>query len=280
MIQVQAARAAFRELHHAGCFVIPNPWDVGTARFLEHLGYAALATTSAGFAFSAGLPDTDWAVPLDTMLAHIGQIVTATSLPVNADFESGYARDLDGLATNVKRCVEAGVAGLSIEDATGVPDAPLFPIETAVARIRAARQAIDDAGGGVLLTGRAECFLVRHPDPLEESVRRLTAYAEAGADVLYAPDVGGIENVRRIVRAVAPRPVNVLASAPSGLTVADLAAAGVRRVSVGSSLARAAWGGFLRAAREIKERGTFDAFAEATPYGELNGFFRGQRMPG
>ncbi len=265
-------RARFAELHRAGCFVIPNPWDVGTTRYLEHLGFPALATTSAGVAFAAGLPDADWAVPLDRMLAHIREVVDATRLPVNADFESGYARDLEELAANVRACVATGVAGLSIEDATGDPAAPLFPLEEAVRRVRAARAAIDAAGPGTMLTGRAECFLVGHSDPLEESLRRLTAYADAGADVLYAPGIAAAD-LARLVAALAPRPINVLASAP-GVTVTALAAAGVRRISVGSALARAAWGGFLRAAQEIRARGTFEAFADATPYGELNAFFR------
>lgn len=267
-------RAAFRALHEAGCFVMPNPWDIGSARWLDGLRFPALATTSSGFAFSRGLPDMDWAVPVEAMLAHVAEIVAATDLPVNADFESGYARDAAGVAANVARCVATGVAGLSIEDATGEAEAPLFPVAEAVERLRAARGAIDASGAGVLLTGRAECHLVGHPDPLPESIRRLRAYAEAGADVLYAPGLATPEAIRAVVEAVAPRPVNVLVGADLGLTVADLAALGVRRISLGSGLARAAWGGFSRAARMLAEEGRFAALADAQPFAELNAFFR------
>jgi 2-methylisocitrate lyase-like PEP mutase family enzyme len=265
---------AFRRLHEGGCFVIPNPWDIGTARYLGHLGFKALATTSSGFAFSRGLPDTDWAVPRDAMLGHIAEIVAATSLPVNADFESGYAHDPEGVAENVRLCVETGVAGLSIEDATGDPERPLYDLAYAVDRIRAARAAIDRTGSGVLLTARAECYLVGHPDPLPESLRRLAAYAEAGADVLYAPGPTRPEDIRAIVAAAAPKPVNVLVSSAVGLTVADLAGLGVRRISVGSALARAAWGGFMRAAEALAREGRFDAFAENRSFSEINAFFR------
>lgn len=267
-------RAAFRALHAQGCFVIPNPWDVGTARWLEGLRFAALATTSSGLAFSRGLPDTDWAVPLEDVLAHVAEIVAATDLPVNADFESGYARDAKGVAENVAACVATGVAGLSIEDATGAPERPLFPIPEAVERLRAARGAIDASGADVLLTARAECHLVGHPDPLPESIARLKAYAEAGADVLYAPGPRTPEAIRAVVAAVAPKPVNLLVSSDIGLTVADLAALGVRRISLGSGLARAAWGGFSRAARGLAEQGSFAALADAQPFDELNAFFR------
>jgi 2-methylisocitrate lyase-like PEP mutase family enzyme len=262
-------RAAFRKLHESGCFVIPNPWDIGTARYLRHLGFQALATTSAGFSFSAGLPDADWAVPLDLVLKHIAEIVSATDLPVNADFESGYSHEPKGVAANVRLCVETGVAGLSIEDATGDREKPLYDLALAVERIRAARSAIGEA----LLTARAECFLVGHPEPLRESIRRLQAYAEAGADVLYAPGVRERADIQAIVAAVHPKPVNVLAA--GGLTVSDLAELGVRRVSVGSSLARAAWTGFIRAARLIAEEGSFAGLDGAVPYSELNEFFRG-----
>ena len=264
-----ARRAAFRKLHESGCFVIPNPWDIGTARYLRHLGFQALATTSAGFSFSAGLPDADWAVPLDLVLKHIAEIVSATDLPVNADFESGYSHEPASVAANVRLCVETGVAGLSIEDATGDREKPLYDVPLAVGRIRAARSAIGEA----LLTARAECFLVGHPDPLRESIRRLQAYAEAGADVLYAPGVRERADIQAIVAAVHPKPVNVLATA--GLTVRDLAELGVRRVSVGSSLARAAWTGFIRAAKLIAEEGSFAGLDGAVPYSELNEFFRG-----
>ena len=269
-----SARREFRRLHEGGCFVIPNPWDIGTARYLRHLGFPALATTSSGFAFSRGLPDTDWAVPRDAMLAHIAEIVAATDLPVNADFESGYAHEPKSVAANVRLCVETGVSGLSIEDSTGDRAKPLYDLSLAADRIRAAREAIDATGTGVLLTGRAECYLVGHADPLKESIRRLRAYAEAGADVLYAPGPRTREEIGAIVEAVAPKPVNVLMSAPSDLTVADLADMGVRRISVGSGLARAAWGGFVRAAEQIAERGSFDGFAGNQPFAAINSFFR------
>ena len=269
-----ARRAVFRKLHESGCFVIPNPWDVGTARYLRHLGFKALATTSAGLAFSRGLADSD--VPRDTVLAHIAEIVGATDLPVNADFESGYARDPAGVAESVRLCVATGVAGLSIEDSTGDRLKPLYDLSIAVERIRAARAAIDDTGSGVLLIGRAECFLVGHAEPLKESIGRLQAYAEAGADVLYAPGVKERADIQAIVSAVSPKPVNVLMGWNTGLNVSDLAEMGVRRISVGSSLARAAWGGFIRAAKAIAEEGSFAGFDNAAPFAELNGFFRGK----
>jgi 2-methylisocitrate lyase-like PEP mutase family enzyme len=264
----------FRKLHQSGCFVIPNPWDAGSARYLRHLGFPALATTSAGVAFARGMPDADWAVPRDTMLEHIAGIVGAVDLPVNADFESGYAHQPRDVATNVRLCVDTGVAGLSIEDATGDNTAPLFELSLAVERIRAAREAIDAAGSGVLLTARAECYLVGHPDPLRESIRRLQAYADAGADVLYAPGPSSRQDIQAIVRSVQPKPVNILMGSDSGLRVADLAAMGVRRISVGSSLARAAWTGFIRAATAIAKEGSFAGFAGIEPYRGLNDFFR------
>jgi 2-methylisocitrate lyase-like PEP mutase family enzyme len=267
-------RAVFRKLHEAGCFVIPNPWDVGTARYLRHLGFSALATTSSGLAFSRGLPDADWAVPRDVVLRHVREIVESVELPVNADFESGYAHEPEGVAESARLCVATGVAGLSIEDTTGDRARPLYDLPLAVERIRAARAAIDDAGSEVLLTGRAECFLVAHPDALRESIRRLQAYAEAGAHVLYAPGVRSREEITAIVSAVHPKPVNVLMSAHTGLRVADLAELGVRRISVGSSLARAAWTGFIAAARAIAAEGSFKGFEGITPFAELNGFFR------
>jgi 2-methylisocitrate lyase-like PEP mutase family enzyme len=269
-----ARRDAFRKLHQSGCFVIPNPWDIGTARYLRSLGFEALATTSSGLSFSRGLPDTDWAVPRDTVLAHIAEIVAAVDLPVNADFESGYAHEPEGVAENVRLCVETGVAGLSIEDGTGDRGRPLYDLPLAVERIRAARTAIDSSGASVLLIGRAECYLVGHPEPLKESIRRLQAYAEAGADVLYAPGPRSREDIKTIVAAVTPKPVNVLMSSNTGLRVADLAELGVRRVSVGSALARAAWGGFIRAAKAIAEEGSFAGFDASAPFAELNGFFR------
>ena len=274
MRHTAAARAAFRRLHQQGCFVIPNPWDAGTAKYLRHLGFQALATTSAGMAFSLGLPDSGGAVTADVVLDHVAAIAAATDLPVNADFQAGYASDPEGVAENVRRCVEKGVAGLSIEDATGDSGKPLYDLSMAIERLRAARDAIDATGSGVLLTARAECHLVGHADPLRESIRRLQAYAEAGADVLYAPGPKSREDIRAIVMAVAPKPVNVLMGVNAGLRVSDLAELGVRRISVGSSLARSAWTAFIRTARKIAEEGSFSGFEELTPFAELNGFFR------
>lgn len=271
MPTIPEKRRTFRKLHEQGCFVIPNPWDVGTARYLQHLGFRALATTSAGYAFSQGLPDG--AVECDTMLAHIRAIVAATDLPVNADFEGGYAAAPQDVGENVRLCVETGVAGLSIEDSTGDRDQPLYDLDLAVARIRAARAAIDKAGGDVLLTGRAECFIVGRPD-LDEAIRRLQAYSAAGADCLYAPGIRTREQISAVVQAVAPKPVNVLVGGAIGLTVSDIAALGGRRISVGGALARAAWGSFMRAGRQIAEAGQFDAFADAAPGAELNRLFR------
>ncbi len=264
-------RGVFRRLHESGCFVIPNPWDVGTARYLQHLEFRALATTSSGAAFSMGLPDEDWALTRDPMLAHIRMIVEASDLPVNADFESGYADDPHPLADNVRRCIDTGVAGLSIEDSTGNAARPLYPFDLAVARIRAARDAIDRAGGDVLLVGRTEGFIRGAPD-LGEAIRRLKAYAAAGADCLYAPGIHTREQIGAVVDAVAPKPVNVLIGGSMGLTVRDAADLGVRRISVGGGLARAAWGGFIRAARGLAA-GTFDGFADAVSGAELNRFF-------
>jgi 2-methylisocitrate lyase-like PEP mutase family enzyme len=264
-------RQTYRQLHEAGCFVLPNPWDIGTTRYLQRLGFKALATTSAGFAFSQALPDQ--AVGRDLMLAHVREIAAASELPVNADFENGYADAPEDVAANVRLCVETGVAGLSIEDATGREEAPVYDIALATERMRAARAAIDATGTGVVLTGRAECFLVGRPD-LDETIARLKAYAEAGADCLYAPGLRTKEQVAAVVAAVAPKPVNVLVGAAGGFTVAELAALGVRRISVGGALARAAWTGFIRAARGIAEHGSFDGFADTASYAEINGFFR------
>lgn len=249
--------------------MIPNPWDVGTTRYLQRLGFKALASTSAGFAFTQGI--ADGAVSRDLMLAHIAEIAAASDLPVNADFEAGYAHDADGVAENVRLCVSAGVAGLSIEDSTGDPRKPLYDLEQAVARMRAARAAIDKTG--VLLTGRCECFLVGKPD-LDFAIERLRAYSQAGADVLYAPGIRTREQIETVVKAVAPKPVNVLMPAALGFTVADLAAMGVRRISVGSTLARVAWTAFIRSAKEIAEQGVFESFDGVVPHAELNGFFR------
>jgi 2-methylisocitrate lyase-like PEP mutase family enzyme len=261
-------RRAFRELHRSGCFAIPNPWDVGSALYLQHLGFKAIATSSAGFAFSRGLPDNG--VPRDMMIEHIRELVEATHIPVNADFENGYADEPDGVFANVRLGVETGVAGLSIEDSTGNKEKPLYEIGHAVERIRAAREAIGESG--VILVGRAECFLVGQAR-IDEAIRRLTAYAEAGTDCLYAPGLGTREEISSVVKAVAPKPVNVLVSGPMGLTMDDCATLGVRRVSVGSGLARAAWGGFIRAAEELARTGGFDGFAKAPPHGDLQNFF-------
>jgi len=270
----QSVVHAFRQLHEAGCFVIPNPWDIGSARFLESLGFKALATTSAGFAFTRGLPDDPRAVARDLMLAHVGEIAAATALPVNADFQSAYADDPADVAANVALCAATGVAGLSVEDASGNPAHPLHEQPLAVERVRAARRAIDDAASGVLLTARSEAWLVGHPDPFRTAIDRLVAFADAGADCLFAPGVADEGEIAAIVRAVAPKPVNVLVSRPGpAFTVERLRDLGVRRISVGSALARTAWGGFIRAASEIAERGSFDAFQEAASFAELNRLF-------
>lgn len=271
MTSVADKRRAFRKLHEAGCFVIPNPWDVGSARYLQSLGFKALASTSSGFAWSQGL--RDGAVSRDVVLAHLREIVGVTDLPVNADFESGYAVDAAGVAESVRLAVETGVAGLSIEDSTGDVGKPLYEIDVAVERMRAARKAIDKAGGDTLLVGRAECFLVGRPD-LDETIRRLKAYSDAGADCLYAPGIRTPEQIRAVVAAVAPKPFNLLVGSTSELTMQAIAALGVRRVSVGGALARAAWGGFMRAARMLAEQGRFDGFAEAASGRELNSLFR------
>jgi 2-methylisocitrate lyase-like PEP mutase family enzyme len=265
-----ARRAAFRKLHETGCFLIPNPWDAGSAHALERLGFRALATTSSGYAWSQARADQ--APDVERVLEHCREIVEATGLPVNADFEDGHARDLDGLRENVRRCIETGVAGLSIEDSTGDAVQPLYEFDEGVARMRAARQAIDASGQDVMLIGRAECFLVGHADPLNESIRRLRAYAEAGADCLYAPGAAKPEDIRAIAEAVAPKPVNVLVGRAAPYALDDLARLGVRRVSVGGALAGAAWGGFLRAARGLAE-GRFDGFADNASHGELDAMF-------
>jgi 2-methylisocitrate lyase-like PEP mutase family enzyme len=269
-----SAISEFRRLHASGCFVLPNPWDVGTARYLHHVGFKALATTSAGFAFSRGLPDEVQALPRDMILAHIREIVAATPLPVNADFQFGYADEPEGVAANVALCIATGVAGLSIEDATGDAASPLYEEELAIDRVRAARAAIDISGVPVVLTARCEAWLVGHPDAARVALRRLSAFAAAGADCLYAPGVKDPEAISAIVKAVAPKPVNLLMGAPSGdLTVSRLADLGVRRISVGSGLARAAWGAFIKAARGMAEEGSFEGLAGAAPFSELNGLF-------
>jgi 2-methylisocitrate lyase-like PEP mutase family enzyme len=264
-------RRAFRQLHASGCFVIPNPWDVGSARYLQSLGFKALATTSSGEAWSQGR--SDGASSREAVLAHLREIVAATDVPINADFESGFARDPAGVAESVRLAVETGVAGLSIEDSTGDAARPLYAIDEAVARLRAARGAIDRAGGDTLLVGRAECFLVGRPD-LDETIARLAAYANAGADCLYAPGIRTREQIAAVVAAVAPKPVNLLVGSASEFTLQDIAALGVRRVSVGGALARAAWAGFMNAAKLIAEQGRFDGFANTARGQELDAFFR------
>jgi len=264
--------AVFRQLHQSGCFVIPNPWDIGSARMLTYLGFKALATTSSGFAWSRARADNH--VERDTVLAHLADMVAATGLPVNADFESGFGADAAGVAQSVRLAAETGVAGLSIEDSTGDAARPLYAVDEAVARVRAARRAIDASGGDTLLVGRAEGFLVGQPD-LAETIARLKAYASAGADCLYAPGIRTREDIAAVVAAVAPKPVNLLIGWASDLTVDDVAALGVRRISVGGALARSAWGGFMRTAKMIAEQGRFDGLADAASGAELNALFRG-----
>ena len=270
------AASKFRAMHESGCFVLPNPWDIGTAIYLEQLGFKALATTSAGFAFSRGKPDGG--VPRDEMLAHIREIVEATTLPVNADFLGGYADEPEDVAANVRLCLATGVAGLSIEDNTGRADTPLYEKKLAVERIRIARAAINDSKSGVVLTGRCEAWLVRDPNPLHTALERLTAYAEAGADCLYAPGVSNPDEISQIVKSVAPKPVNILVSGFNHqLSVSQLAELGARRISVGSGLALAAWGAFLHAAQEIKTNGIFKGLANNAASAELNELFEEKR---
>ena len=271
-VSISEKRATFRQLHQSGCFVIPNPWDVGSARYLQHLGFAALATTSAGYAFSQGLPDSDVAVSRERTLSNIAEISAAVDLPVNADFSSGYGTTPEDVADSVTRCVATGVAGLSIEDATGDPANPLYELPVAVERVQAAREAIDRSGSGVLLTARAECYHVGHPDALRESIRRLQAYAEVGADVLFAPGPQKADEIKALVQAIHPRPFNLLVVRDIGLHVDDIAALGVRRISVGGALALAGWTAFTRAAQSLRSDGSFSAFAGLTPYAEINGF--------
>jgi len=268
---VSARRRAFRQLHESGCFVIPNPWDRGSARYLWQLGFKALAATSSGAAWSQAKADGQ--MSLEETLAHLREMVAATPLPLNADFESGFAVDAAGVACNVRLAVDTGVAGLSIEDSTGDASEPLHDIASAAERIRAARAAIDEAGGETLLVGRAENFFAGRPD-LGDTIRRLQAYAEAGADCLYAPGITSREQIAAVVEAVAPKPVNLLVGSVTELTLRDIEALGVRRVSVGGALARSAWGGFMRAAQMIAADGKFDGFAGAAAGAELNGLMR------
>ncbi len=269
MSEPSAACRAFRRLHESGCFVIPNPWDAGSARLLEQLGFRALATTSSGFAWSLGRRDNH--VSVDEALAHCRAIAGAVDIPVSADFEGGFAIEPDDVRANVCAATATGIAGLSIEDSTGDVSSPLFPFPLAVERVRAARHAIDDSGTGILLTARSEGFIVGRPD-LDETIRRLQAFAEAGADCLYAPGLRTMAEITAVVSAVAPKPANVLVGSDFA-TVADLERAGVRRISVGGALARAAWGGLLQAAREIAEHGTFAGLSRAVPFAEINQSF-------
>jgi 2-methylisocitrate lyase-like PEP mutase family enzyme len=262
-------RATFRKMHETGCFVLPNPWDVGSARALAHIGFKALASTSAGFAWSIGKADNR--VTLDEVCEHLTELCGAVDLPVNADFEGGFAHEAEKVAANVARAVKTGVAGLSIEDSTGDPAKPLYERAFAIERIRAARAAIDKDNSGVLLVGRCEGFLVGQAD-LKMVIDRLQAYAEAGADCLYAPGIRSPEQISAVVKAVHPKPVNLLLGWP-GFSVGEAADLGVRRISVGGSLARAAWGGFFRAAREIADEGTFAELGSGTPGGDLNKMF-------
>lgn len=259
----------FRRLHESGCFVIPNPWDLGSARLLVRLGFPALATTSSGFAWSLGRRDNS--VTLEETLTHLRAIAGGVEVPVNADLEGGFATAPDAVGANVAAAIKTGVAGLSIEDSTGDTSSPLFDFSLAVERIRAARRAIDGSGTGVVLTGRSEGFIVGRPD-LAETIRRLTAYAEVGADCLYAPGIQTKADIAAVVKAVTPKPVNVLVGSDF-TTVAELADLGVRRISVGGALARAAWTGFLEAANEIAEQGTFSHLARAVSFGDINQSF-------
>ncbi|MCZ3388106.1 MAG: isocitrate lyase/phosphoenolpyruvate mutase family protein [Actinomycetia bacterium] len=252
--------AQFRQLHSSGCFVMPNPWDVGTARALEQMGFSALATTSVGLAWTLGRADNQ--VTLDETLAHLRAVAIGVEVPVNADFQGAFADDPQQVQANVRHAVATGIAGLSIEDSTGDSVQPLYEFDLAVDRVRAARRAIDDSGTDIVLTGRSEGFVCGQPD-IDETIRRLCAYAEAGADCLYAPRIDSLEHVRAIVAAVSPKPVNLLINAPF-ITVSEAAALGVRRISVGGTLARTAWAGFLQAAQEIAGAGTFSRF-EALP---------------
>jgi 2-methylisocitrate lyase-like PEP mutase family enzyme len=270
MPSIAERRRAYRQLHQSGCFIIPNPWDLGTARYLQGMGFKALASTSAGFAFTLGLPDG--AVSRTTMLAHLRELVAATDVPINADFEGGYADTPEGVAESVRLCIDTGVAGLSVEDSPSDPAIPLYDFDLALARVRAARDAIATAGGEVVFTARSEGFIRGRPD-LDETIRRLKAFAEAGADCLYAPGIRTREQITAVVQAVAPKPVNFLMAAATDLTVNDLAGLGVRRISLGGTLARAAWTALRSAARQMAEEGKFTRLAGTVTNAELNSFF-------
>ena len=264
-------RRTFKELHRSGCFIIPNPWNVGIARRLQGLGFKALATTSSGFAHAEGFADGD--VPRDMVLDHLRELAAATDVPLNADYENGYADEPDGVAANVRLAIDTGVAGLSIEDSTADAKTPLYDFDLAVARVRAGRAAVDAAGGDVVFTARSEGFIRGRPD-LDETVRRLQAYAEAGADCLYVPGIKTKEQIVTVVQAVAPKPVNFLMSTATNFSLADLAALGVRRISTGGTLARVVWTAFMHSAREMAEQGRFDSFNGTIANPELNAFFR------
>ncbi|MGC1777644.1 MAG: isocitrate lyase/phosphoenolpyruvate mutase family protein [Xanthobacteraceae bacterium] len=273
-LSIADKRKIFRKLHESGCFVIPNPWNVGSARYLQGLGFPALATTSSGYAHAQGF--ADGALSLDQVLAHFRELAAATDVPLNADFEDGLAGDLDGLAENVTRCIATGISGLSIEDSPNDGKMPLYDLETAVTRVKAARAAIDRAGGEVVFTARAENFVRGVPD-LDDAIRRLKSYAAAGADCLYAPGIKTRAEIEAVVKAVAPKPVNFLNSGAFGFTVGDLAGMGVRRISVGGSLARVAMHAFVKSATAIAKDGTFDSFANLVSNPELNKFFSKDR---
>jgi 2-methylisocitrate lyase-like PEP mutase family enzyme len=274
MSSIAEKRKTFRTLHQSGCFVIPNPWNVGSARYLQGLGFKALATTSSGHAHAQGFADGDQ--PLDDVLAHFREIAAATDVPVNADFENGYAHDPEGVAKNVARCIETGVAGLSIEDSTGDNANPLYDFDLALARVKAARAAIDKAGGDVVFTARTEGFIKNRPD-IDETIRRLKAFADAGADCLYSPGIRTREHIEATVKAVAPKAINFLNGGSFGFTVNDLASMGVRRISVGGSLARVAMHAFIKTATEIAKEGKFTGFADLITNAELNRFYAEDR---
>lgn len=275
MSTIHDRRRAFRKLHEgAAAFIIPNPWNVGTTRYLQHLGFKALATTSAGIAFQDGLPDATWAVPRDLMLAHIREIVQATDLPVNADFESGYAHEPEDLARNVRLCLETGVAGLTIEDATGDRSRPLYPQPLAVERIAAARAAIDASGTGVILSARTDLMVGEHGGDFAEALRRSVAYAEAGADCVYVPLGASADEIRTMVAAVAPKPVSVVVTRAVGLHAGIYEDLGVKRISGGSALCRLTWRAFMNAASTAAATGSFAAYDTAVPFDEINDFFR------
>lgn len=274
MPSISEKRKAFRALHEQGCFVIPNPWDIGSARWLQGMGFKALASTSSGFAWSKGYADSH--VTRDIVLKHLAELVAATDVPINADFESGYAHNPAEVGANVKLAVETGVAGVSIEDSTGDKDKPLYDLDTALARLKAARKAIDETGGDTMLIGRAENFFAGVPD-LDDTIARLKAYSNAGADCLYSPGIKTREQIAAVVKAVAPKPFNLLIGNAIGISVKDAEALGVRRISIGGALARSAWGGFMRAVKQIAEEGRFDEFANAAAGAELNKFFNADR---